>query len=195
MAIRIGGPCNSPIFGDVPTGYWAKRHIEALYFAGISAGCSLNPRLYCPDRKVSRAEVAVSLIIAKGPSGYVPPPCTTPLFGDVPCTHYAAPWINEFARRGITAGCGNGNYCPDGLVDRGTMAYFLLKTLGIPTPTTCTGMFSDVPCSLWYAPWVEELARRGFTAGCGNGQYCPSTLVTRANMAVFVVKTFGVPFP
>ena len=183
------------IFADVPLDYWVRRHIEAIYYQGITAGCALDPLRYCPEDSVSRAQAAVFLIRAKGPGAYVPPACTTPIFSDVPCTHWAAPWINEFARRGITVGCGGGNYCPDGIVDRGTMAYFLLATLGIPAPTSCTGMFSDVPCNVWYAPWVEELARRGITAGCGGGQYCPTAPASRAQMAVFLVGTFGIPLP
>jgi subtilisin family serine protease len=181
------------IFADVPLDYWVRRHIEAIYRQGITAGCAVNPLRYCPDDTVSRAQAAGFLIKAKGPSGYVPPACTTPIFGDVPCTHWAAPWVNEFARRGITVGCGGGNYCPDGIVDRGTMAYFLLATLGISAPTTCTGMFSDVPCNVWYAPWVEELYRRGITAGCGGGQYCPAAPMHRSEMAVFLTATFGIP--
>jgi hypothetical protein len=183
------------VFADVPLDHWARQFIEAIYRQGITSGCAANPLRYCPEDGVSRAQAAVLLLRAKGPGAYVPPACTTPVFTDVPCTHWAAPWVNEFARRGITAGCGGGNYCPDPIVDRGTMAYFLLATLGVPAPTTCTGVFSDVPCNVWYAPWVEELYRRGITAGCGGGQYCPTSPVSRAEMAVFLVRTFGVPFP
>ena len=37
--------------------------------------------------------------------------------------------------------------------------------------------------------WVEELASEGVTSGCGNGNYCPGAPVTRAQMAVFLLKT------
>jgi hypothetical protein len=29
------------------------------------------------------------------------------------------------------------------------------------------------------------------TAGCGGGSYCPTAVVTREQMAVFIVFTFG----
>jgi len=185
------------IFADVPPGYWARSFIEALYISGITTGCALNPRRYCPDTPITRADTAVFLITAKGSAGYTPPAATcNPLrFQDVPCTAPAAPYIEEFARRGITAGCGGGNYCPDGTVSRGTMAYFLLATLGITPPTSCTGIFSDVPCTAWYAPWVEELYRRGITGGCGGGHYCPENLTARSEAAVFVQRTFNIPLP
>ena len=40
---------------------------------------------------------------------------------------------------------------------------------------------------------AEQLAREGITAGCGNGKYCPNVTVTRDQMAVFLVRTFGLP--
>ena len=39
------------------------------------------------------------------------------------------------------------------------------------------------------ADWIEELASLGITGGCGNGNYCPNDPVTRAQMAVFLLKT------
>jgi hypothetical protein len=50
-------------------------------------------------------------------------------------------------------------------------------------------MFTDVPASNPFCPWVEELARQGITAGCTPTTFCPSASVTRAQMAVFIVKT------
>ena len=39
--------------------------------------------------------------------------------------------------------------------------------------------------------YTFELAAEGITSGCGNGNYCPDDNVTRAQMAVFLVRTFG----
>ena len=35
---------------------------------------------------------------------------------------------------------------------------------------------------------------RGVTAGCGNGNYCPDASITNAQMAVFLVKAFQIPY-
>ncbi len=51
-------------FSDVPTGYWAFRHIEALAASGISAGCGGGN--YCPESYVKRSEMAVYLAKALG---------------------------------------------------------------------------------------------------------------------------------
>ncbi len=35
---------------------------------------------------------------------------------------------------------------------------------------------------------IDTVARNGITSGCGNGNYCPAASVTRAQMAVFLLK-------
>jgi S-layer homology domain len=116
-------------------------------------------------------------------------------FNDVPAGSPFCPFIEELVRRGITSGCGGGNYCPSASVTRAQMAVFLLRTLegsGYTPPPCVPGqeMFNDVPASSPFCPWIEELARRGITGGCGGGNYCPSASVDRAQMAVFLVRTF-----
>ncbi|MFZ5878904.1 MAG: S-layer homology domain-containing protein [Chloroflexota bacterium] len=49
-------------------------------------------------------------------------------------------------------------------------------------------LFTDVSASYWAAAWIERLANAGFTGGCGGGRYCPEESVTRAQMAVFLLK-------
>ncbi|MFZ5820578.1 MAG: S-layer homology domain-containing protein, partial [Chloroflexota bacterium] len=43
----------------------------------------------------------------------------------------------------------------------------------------------------WAADWIEQLAAEGITGGCGDGNYCPTLIVNRAQMAVFLVAAFG----
>ncbi|HNC09483.1 MAG TPA: S-layer homology domain-containing protein, partial [Anaerolineales bacterium] len=61
------------------------------------------------------------------------------------------------------------------------------------SPPPATGTFSDVPTDYWAAAWIEQLAAEGITSGCGSGIYCPENPVTRAQMAVFLVKAFNLP--
>ncbi len=65
----------------------------------------------------------------------------------------------------------------------------LIETTRAHSPAT----FADVSASYWAAAWTEQLATESITSGCGNGNYCPETSVTRAEMAVFLVKTFNLP--
>ena len=183
-------------FLDVPYSYWAWAYIEAIQDEGVTVGCGGG--MYCPEASVSREQMAVFLLKSKEGSGYVPPACTTPPFSDVPCASPFAPWIAELAARGITAGCGGGMYCPSDPVSREQMAVFLLKTKegsGFTPPACVTPTFSDVPCASPFAPWVEELVDRAITAGCGGGMYCPGAANSRAQMGVFLTKTFTFPLP
>jgi len=71
------------------------------------------------------------------------------------------------------------------------MAVFLLKAKhgrGY-RPPPCTGVFGDVPCPGGFAvDWIEQFAAEGITAGCGGGNFCPGRAVSRAEMAVFLLK-------
>jgi hypothetical protein len=53
-------------FDDVPTTHPYFQYIEALKHAGITGGCIANPPQFCPDRPITRGEMAVFLSIALG---------------------------------------------------------------------------------------------------------------------------------
>jgi hypothetical protein len=48
--------------------------------------------------------------------------------------------------------------------------------------------FNDVPPSAYYFDAVNLLAAKDITAGCGDSDYCPTQNVTRAEMAIFIVR-------
>jgi hypothetical protein len=112
-------------------------------------------------------------------------------FSDVAQDDIFHSYVETIFRDGITAGCGGGNYCRNDAVRRDQMAVFLLKAEhgSAYAPPACTGVFPDVPCPGPFTDWVEQLAVEGVTAGCGGGDYCPLSFVTRAQMAVFLLKT------
>jgi hypothetical protein len=187
-SLHVGGS-----FDDVPSSSGFYAFVENVLHNGVTAGCGAGTS-FCPTDAVTRQQMAVFLLKAKEGAGYTPPACTTQAFDDVPCSSPFAPWINELSARGITAGCGPTTYCPTDPTNRQQMAVFLLKTeegSGYTPPACSTASFGDVPCSSPFAPWIYELVSRGVTAGCGNGNYCPGDPVARQQMAVFLVKTFG----
>jgi len=55
----------------------------------------------------------------------------TATFADVPTNHSFFQYVEALAASGITAGCGNGNFCPNAPLTRGQMAVFLAKALGL----------------------------------------------------------------
>lgn len=181
-------------FVDVPPWHAFYTFVNTVALNGVTAGCYASPPYYCAASMVTRAEMAVFLLRSREGPAYVPPPCTVQVFTDVPCSNPYARWINELAARGVTTGCGGGAFCPNGGVTREQMAVFLLRTREGPayTPPPCTNpTFSDVPCSSPFARWIYELVARGISGGCAQGAYCPGAVVTRGQMAAFLVRTFG----
>ena len=96
-------------------------------------------------------------------------------------------WIGE---QGITSGCGDGRYCPDGLVTRAQMASFLARALDLPE--TSTDAFRD-DAGNKHEGNINRLAAAGITTGCSATAFCPSGLVTRAQMATFLSRGFHLP--
>jgi hypothetical protein len=181
-------------FLDVPPWHAYYSFVNTLALNAVTTGCSFVPSAFCPDAGVTRAQMSIFLLRAKEGAAYLPPACTTPLFNDVPCTSPYARWINELVRRGVTTGCGAGNFCPDDIVTREQMAVFLLLVLqgpGYNPPACATPTFTDVPCTSAYARWIYDLVARGISGGCGGSSYCPTGSVTRGQMSVFLVRTYN----
>jgi uncharacterized repeat protein (TIGR03803 family) len=49
--------------------------------------------------------------------------------------------------------------------------------------------FADVPSSSPFHSFICSLARNGVTGGCGGGNFCPANSVSRAQMAVFLLRS------
>jgi hypothetical protein len=62
-----------------------------------------------------------------------------------------------------------------------------------PAPAVAT--FGDVPTDDFGFQYVEALVAAGITGGCGSGNYCPDSPVTRRQMAIFIAKALGLHFP
>ncbi len=203
-------------FTDVGAGHWAYRYVESLLHSGITAGCGGTS--FCPGASISRWQMAVFLAKALT-GGSIPTSGTvvgkgnyncvgggTSLFSDVPPADAGCPAIHYIASRGVTAGCSASAYCPWSNVSRWQMGVFLAKSMAgsaVPSSGTVPGMgsynctvggssvFSDVGPGDPACGSIHFIAAEGVTAGCGGSSYCPSDVVTRDQMAVFVTKAFG----
>ncbi|HNC09572.1 MAG TPA: choice-of-anchor Q domain-containing protein, partial [Anaerolineales bacterium] len=115
----------------------------------------------------------------------------TPVFSDVPANHWAVSFIERLYAFGITGGCSTTplSYCPDNQVTRAQMAIFLEKGIHSPffTPANVFPTFTDT-VGHFAEDWIEALKNDGVTSGCGAGIYCPENPVTRAQMAIFLLK-------
>jgi hypothetical protein len=91
---------------------------------------------------------------------------------------------------GITVGCSATRFCPDGLVTRAQMATFLVRALDLPA--TSTDYFTDDEGSTHEAR-INSLRAAGITVGCTATTFCPDGLVTRGQMATFLVRGYDLP--
>jgi photosystem II stability/assembly factor-like uncharacterized protein len=113
-------------------------------------------------------------------------------FLDVPPADPYYQAIRTFALNLITMGCGSGNYCPDSTLTRAQAAVLLLRSEHgsgyLPVPASGT-VFADVPVNAFAAAWIEQLHAEGITSGCGPALFCPASPVSRAQLAVLLLKT------
>jgi parallel beta-helix repeat protein len=157
--------------------------IEFIAARGVTNGC--NPPandLYCPDRAVTRGEMAAYLARSADV-----PERAKPAFDDESATIFAQE-IRLIARAGITKGCNppeNSLYCPNANVTRGQMAAFLTRAFSLSASPV--DYFGDDNGSVFEGD-INALAHAGITVGCQPGAYCADSPVTRAQMASFIKR-------
>lgn len=204
-------------FNDVPAApmHWAFHQIEAMLRLGITGGCSAAPPLYCPNASVTRGQMAKFICLTAGKTWLDKP---TPTFADVPKTHMFYGFVERLANAASwggaapTGGCrivgSTKYYCPNDPVTRAQMAKFLCIANGKTAYNKPTPTFADVPASHSFYGWIERLADAAswggtaVTSGCacpgtyppGSKCYCPDANNTRAEMAVFLLRAFGIPY-
>ena len=120
-------PISNYRFNDVDAGDWYAPHVEQMYQLGVTTGCG-DGSGFCPDRGVSRAEMAVFLKRAfKLPDG------PDPGFDDVPVGAWYIDSVAALAASEITTGCGDGSgFCPSRDTTRAQMATFLHRAINRP---------------------------------------------------------------
>ena len=109
-------------FNDVPSWWFHAPFIERMAELEVTGGCG-DGSGYCPDRTVTRAEMAAFLSRA-----YELPDGPDPGFSDVDSDDWYAAYVARLAQSGITGGCGDGTrFCPEQNTTRGQMATFLYR--------------------------------------------------------------------
>ena len=185
---------------DVAEGTWSPNwqwtRVNGRGTSGVPL--SVNPRVFSLPAgahtlrfRERDAQSRVDRVIVTNDFGFVPTEGNISTFTDAPPSNAFYDFIENLARNEITSGCGGTLYCPASSVTRAQMAVMILKakygSTYAPPPATGT-VFSDVRANAFAAAWIEQLAEEGITSGCGSGKYCPTSPVTRAQMAVFLLR-------
>ena len=107
-------------FNDVDGSSFYAPFIERMAELGVTGGCG-DGSGFCPDRSVTRAQMAAFLSRA-----YRLPDGPDPGFGDVASDAWYAADVARLVASGVTEGCGDGaDFCPEQDTTRGQMAAFL----------------------------------------------------------------------
>ncbi len=172
-----GGTATEPYQGWFVDIWDSKFRDDIVWLAEerITAGC--GDLIFCPNGGVTREQMATFLVRALDL-----PATSKNYFGDDDGSKHHAN-INALAKSGITAGCGDGKFCPSGLVTRSQMASFLTRALKLPATTT--DFFGDDDGNK-HETNINRLAASGVTSGCGTNRFCPNGTVTRGQMAAFL---------
>lgn len=145
--------------------------------------------------RATRRDLATLLLIYMGlkDDGLSP---AQGIFTDVPAGVAGARAIEYLYLQGILDACQSSplSFCPKDDVTRQDAAIALLRGAfgGDYVPPPATGSFSDVPISSPYAPWVEDMYKRGITSGCAKNplSYCPESPLQWSHLRLFLEKIF-----
>jgi len=101
-------------------------------------------------------------------------------------------YIEAIAAVGVTLGCNppdNDRFCPSRILARSDMATFLVRAFDLPT---ADGDFFRDDGGV-HEPAINALAQAGVTIGCRAGEYCPTSPITRGQLATFLVRAMRLP--
>ena len=130
-------------------------------------------------------------------------------FTDVPRGFTFYKKIETVFHNGITLGCTPTTYCPNDNVPRDQMAIFIARAVAhgggnVPTSGVINGhayncgaggvsLYVDVAPTAPACKSIHYIASKNVTTGCDATRYCPTQLVSRSQMAIFVAKGIVAP--
>ena len=120
----------SRIFEDVAAGSYGDRAIGWAFEEGVTKGCAADEndrRRFCPNRSITRAQIATLLYryVGGAPVGDAP-------FTDVDPDSYYAAGVAWMHHHGITSSCSDNSFCPNAPATRAHAAAFLYRVATRP---------------------------------------------------------------
>ena len=129
--------------------------------------------------------------LAVGNGGKAEQPSQTMPFQDVKSSDWCAKAVEYVYSHGIFNGTSTATFSPSGTMTRGMFVTVLGRMAGAnPDDYSGETPFSDVPQTMYYAPYVQWAAMYGITVGTGDGKFSPDAFINRAQMAAFFVRYF-----
>lgn len=109
-------------------------------------------------------------------------------FTDVDHNSWAYPYIQDVVNKGLFNGTGEGKFSPNNTMDRGMIVTVLSRMAGVQVDNNAKTSFPDVEPGHFYTGAVEWAVQNGITEGFEDGTFRPNSPVTRAQVAVFLLR-------
>ncbi len=144
-------------------------------------------------KPVLQSDTANAVVVTAGKAASTGEAILRPFYLDMFSSVFAGD-IYWLGNSGITKGCNppdNTLFCGSSGVTRGQMAAFLNRAFQLPAYTGPGFVDDDGDV---FEKDIEALAAAGVTKGCNppaNDKFCPDSIVTREQMAAFLVRAFG----
>ncbi len=124
------------VFADVALDQWYAKWANGLWEDGYTAGCGVDPLIYCPLLGHTRAEGCVFYLRMMHGVDYLPPD-PTGIFVDAPVTEWYTKWVEAAYNAGLIEPCQTSpemRFCPNDPLSRGLGAYMMVNSKGLPLP-------------------------------------------------------------
>jgi len=106
--------------------------------------------------------------------------------------HWGRATIERAVRLGIVNGYGDGTFRPNGSITRSEFVVMAARAFDLPSSSGVALQFSDAEAiPTWARPSVLEAEQAGIVQGYEDGSFRPARLISRAEMAVMVMRLHG----
>lgn len=166
-------------FSDIE-GHWAQNSITQLADKGCISG--YPDKSFQPERTITRAEIAVTLVKAYGLSAK-----KGKVFNDT-AGHWAGEYIATANACGIINGYGDDQFGPDDPVTREQLAVMIIKASGLKSDPTDLDLTDRANISDWAVPYVSVASEYHIISGYPNRYFLPGGNTTRAEAATIIVN-------
>jgi hypothetical protein len=133
---------DTSFFEDVPLLEWFAKWVHVLFEEGLTAGCGVDPPLFCPLRIHTRGEATVFFERIRQGVDFDPPQPEQSVYQDVPLDKWYARWIVAAYEDGLVQACeddanrGDETFRPEESLTRAEAAclMYMAKQLSPPPP-------------------------------------------------------------
>ncbi|MEO0647015.1 MAG: S-layer homology domain-containing protein [Cyanobacteria bacterium J06650_10] len=102
--------------------------------------------------------------------------------------HWAAPFVETLAEKGLVKGFLNGTFKPDSQVTRAQFAALIAAAFPDLEATRTASIFPDVAQDFWATKAIRQAQTQGFISGFPDGSFRPNAPMTRVQAIVALVS-------